>query len=186
MGQAQCHRREGVRPSRREQGNDQGQGQGEVQGRGPGRVARTGLRVLVVASVLSTLTLCDAIAPGARAGTLPTCPVYSKWPVRPLSAEVRASLTKYYAVRKMTPISVDKNQMAVLNVNTERVGVHWCQNVGGGRSGYVGVVPKNAVAAVMVHVRHKAYAVTGASFTFATVIRLPAAGWRVVSDDTAP
>ena len=181
MDQTKERRRVGVRPRRRAR---------HGQGPGPhgcaGRVARSGLRVLVGASVLSTLALCGAVAPVAQAGTLPQCPVYSKWPVRPLSAEVRAALTKYYAVRKMTPISVEKNQMSVLNVNTERVGVHWCQNVGGGRSAYVGVVPKNAVSAVMVHVRHKAYAVTGASYTFATVVRLPAAGWRIVSDDTAP
>ena len=80
---------------------------------------------------------------------------------------------------------VRHNQMWVLNVATERVGVHWCQNAGGGRSGYVGVVPKGATAAVLVQVSHRAYPVTGSAVTFATVVKT-ATGWRVVSDDTGP
>lgn len=121
----------------------------------------------------------------ALTGSLPRCPSTSTWPVAPVSAPVKTALKGYYTSRHLTPFTVYRNRMWVLNVKLERVGTHWCQNVGGGRSGYVGVVPKNATAAVLVQVTHRPYPVTRSATTFATVAKLPA-GWKVVSDDTGP
>ena len=153
---------------------------------------RSGLTRTV--AVLGSLTLAAGLGvplaatwsgAAASASTLPVCPTTATWPVKPVSAAVRATLVKYYTVRHLNPVTVHKNQMWVLNLKLERAGVHWCTNAGGGRSGYVGVVPKAATAAVLVQVTHKAYPVTGSSTTFATVVKL-ATGWKVVSDDTAP
>ncbi len=121
----------------------------------------------------------------AAASTLPRCPTLASWPVKPVSPIVKATLTKYYAARHLTPMTVVGNRMRILNVVLERTGVHWCLNEGGGRAGYVGVVPKTAKAAVLVQVRHKPYPVVGSATTWATVVQLPT-GWKVVSDDTAP
>ena len=74
----------------------------------------------------------------------------------------------------------------VMSQSKWSIGVHYCRNIDGSRSGYVGVVPKNATAAVIVHVRHKPYPVTDAGSTFATLAEIPFTGWKAVSDDTAP
>jgi hypothetical protein len=102
-----------------------------------------------------------------------------------VSAPVKSALTRYYATRHLNPITIYRNRVWVLNVKLEILGTHWCQNAGGGRSGYVGVVPKNATAAVLVEVTHRPYPVTQSATTFATVAKLPT-GWKVVSDDTGP
>ncbi len=121
----------------------------------------------------------------AAAATLPPCPTLATWPFRPITPVVKATLVYYYRARHLTPLSVYRNRMWVLNLALERAGTHWCANPDGGRAGYVGVVPKNARNAVMVRVTHRAYPVTGSATTFATLALLPA-GWKVVSDDTAP
>jgi hypothetical protein len=138
---------------------------------------------MTTAMMLSTFALST---PAASGTTLPACPVIAKEAVKPVSADVVAALKKYYAVRHLTPISVYKNQETVLNVKQQSKGVHWCRNSDGSKSGYVGVVPKNATAAVMVHVKHKPYPVTEAASTFATLAKMPVTGWKVVSDDTGP
>jgi hypothetical protein len=125
-------------------------------------------------------------APAAHGASLPACPVYSKWPTKPVSAGVLAAVRKYYTARHLLPFTIYQNRESVLNVKQESAGTHWCKNPDGSKSGYVGVVPANATAAVIVHVKHKAYAVTEAAFTFATLAQIPKVGWKVVSDDTAP
>ncbi len=142
------------------------------------------------ASVLGTIAVAGALtgplgAGGTAAAALPRCPTLSTWHVRPVSAPVRAALTTYYVARHLAPVTVRANRMWVLGLALERVGTHWCLNAGGGRAGYVGVVPRNANAAVLVQVTHRAYPVTGAATTWATVVRT-GARWRVVGDDTAP
>jgi hypothetical protein len=83
-------------------------------------------------------------------------------------------------------MTIYKNQEMVLNVNEQSVGVHYCKNPDGSKSGYVGSVPKNATAAVMVHVKHKPYPVTQAPSSFVTLAKIPRTGWKVVSEGTGP
>ena len=147
-------------------------------------------RRLVPAAILAgaVLALPLALPSGdtpSGASTLPRCPTLATWPIKPVSSVVKTTLTKYYAARHLTPITIIGNRMRILNVVLERTGVHWCLNDGGGRAGYVGVVPKTAKAAVLVQVRHRPYPVVGSVTTWATVVQLPT-GWKVVSDDTAP
>jgi hypothetical protein len=141
--------------------------------------------VVMIGAVTSLVGLPLSGAPSG-ATTLPACPIYAKLPTKPVAADVKAALQRYYAARHMTPVTVYNNRETVLNLKTFSAGVHWCANLGGGKSGYVGMVPAKATAAVSVHVRHKAYAVTGAASTFATLAKMPGVGWKVVSDDTAP
>lgn len=141
---------------------------------------------VIAVTLAMMLTMFMASTPAASGATLPACPVIAKWPVKPVTADVVAALKKYYAARHLTPITIYKNQETVLNVKQQSIGVHWCRNVDGSKSGYVGVVPKNATAAVMVHVKHKPYPVTEAGSTFATLAKMPLTGWKVVSDDTGP
>jgi len=144
------------------------------------------IAVTLAAGVALSLATVGLPALGTGAETLPACPNYSTLPVKPIAPAVKAALVKYYAARHLTPITVDRNRESILNLVLERVGVHYCRNLGGGRAGYVGVVPKQATAAVMVHVRHRAYAVTGSAYTFVTLAKIPGKGWKVLSDDTGP
>ncbi|MDE3064706.1 MAG: hypothetical protein KGJ36_03445 [Acidobacteriota bacterium] len=148
-------------------------------------VARTVSAGLLTGIV--TLAGAPAIV-GAPAGatTLPACPIIANLPTKPVPAAVRTAITRYYSVRKMLPVTIYNNRETVLNVKTFSAGVHWCRNLDGGKSGYVGMVPAKALAAVMVHVKHKAYAVTMSASTFMTLVQMPGTGWKVVSDDTAP
>ena len=91
-----------------------------------------------------------------------------------------------HARKHLTPITIVNRRETVLNVKVQRVGVHYCANPGGGKSGYVGAVPKNALAAVMVYVRHKPYPVTNSPASFVTLARMPVTGWKVVSEGTGP
>lgn len=134
--------------------------------------------------MMSSLTL--GATTSSAATKLPACPVVSKWPVKTVSPGVVAALKSYYGSRHLTPIKIVKNQEMVLNVTAESVGTHYCLNPDGSKSGYVGVVPRNAIAAVMVRVTHKPYPVTQSANTFATLADVATKGWRVVSDDTAP
>ena len=147
---------------------------------------RRGASLAALAAMV--LALPGAVSVGsspALASQLPHCPTLATWRVKPVSPVVRSTLTTYYASRHLTPIKVVGNRMRILNPVVERIGVHWCLNASGGRAGYGGVVPRTATAAVLVQVRHRPYPVVGSVVTWATVVRLPA-GWKVVSDDTAP
>ncbi len=153
------------------------------------RVVRS-WRGLVAGLTLGVATsgVLGAVGPGdvgSSATTLAPCPTLSTWPFTPISPVVKATLVRYYRARHLTPLTVYRNRMWVLNLVLERVGTHWCANPGGGRAGYVGVVPKNARMAVMARVTHRPYPVTGSAITYATLALLPT-GWKVVSDDTAP
>ncbi len=144
------------------------------------------IRAAMLAGAALALPL-SALAGGSpiAASTLPRCPTLATWPIKPVSPIVKSTVTTYYTKRHLTPIQIMGNRMRVLNLALERTGVHWCLNAGGGRAGYVGVVPKTATAAVLVQVQHRPYPVVGSTITWATVVRLPT-GWKVVSDDTAP
>jgi hypothetical protein len=144
---------------------------------------RAAASLAVVAATMPPMLLASTTV---EATTLPRCPSYAAWPTKPVAPDVLAAIKKYYSVRHLTPVTVYQNRQSVLNVKTMSAGVHWCRNLDGGRSGYVGMVPKGALAAVLVHVKHKAYAVTQASSTFVTLAKMPKTGWKVVSDDTAP
>ncbi|HQU25491.1 MAG TPA: hypothetical protein PLS29_00520 [Acidimicrobiales bacterium] len=164
-----------------------------IQGRHRVTQARRGWRGLaaaltlgIVASGALTLGPAGVVGPSAAsATTLPPCPTLSTWPFTPITPVVKATLVYYYRARHLTPLRVYRNRVWVLNLALERVGTHWCANPDGGRAGYVGVVPKNARRAVLVRVTHRPYPVTGSATTYATVALLPA-GWKVISDDTAP
>ncbi len=149
-----------------------------------------GSRAGIETSALAiTVALGLWLAPGASelgASTLPPCPVLAKMPVKPVEPAVTRVVQRYYARKHLTPITIVNHRERVLNVREQRVGVHYCANPGGGKSGYVGAVPKNAVAAVMVFVRHKPYPVTNTPASFVTLARVPVTGWKVVSEGTGP
>ncbi len=149
------------------------------------RAVTAGRAMLLVAAVLAPWLMPTANA-DLSASALPPCPVMAKMPVRSVEPAVVRVVQRYYAQKHLTPIAIIKHQETILNVVTQRVGVHYCTNTGGGKSGYVGAVPKNAVAAVMVYVRHKPYPVTQSPANFVTLARLPRIGWKVVSEGTGP
>ncbi len=163
-------------------------------GRSPAPRARGGWRGPVAALAVGVVVAgglvgsgpADVVGPTtASATTFPACPTLSTWPVRPITPVEKATLVHYYRARHLTPLRVEGNRVWVLNLALERVGTHWCANPDGGRAGYVGVVPTNARRAVLVRVTHRPYPVTGSATTYATLALVPA-GWKVVSDDTAP
>ena len=88
---------------------------------------------------------------------LATCSGPSDWPTRAVTADVRRVVTQYYATRHLTPITIANNREMVLNVVEQSKGVHHCMNPDCSVSGYVGSVPANATAAVMVQVTHLAW-----------------------------
>ena len=118
--------------------------------------------------------------------TLTPCPIVANWPVRSVSPEVLAVVTRYYTDKHLTPITISKNEEMVLDVKEQSVGVHSCQNPDGGTGGYVGAVPLKATAAVMVYVKHKPYPTTQTPSNFVTLALIPGTGWIVVGEGTGP
>jgi len=146
------------------------------------------IRSCVSVGAALTVILGGAVSSGvvADASSLPPCPIFSKLPVKAVSGDVLAAIKSYYTARHLAPVAVYKNQETVLNVKQNWAGTHYCRNLDGSTSGYVGTIPKTATAAVMVHVKHKPYPVTMAASTFVTLAKIPGKGWKVTSDDTAP
>lgn len=118
--------------------------------------------------------------------TLTPCPVVADWPVKPVTADVLAVVTKYYTEKNLAPITIYKNQAMVLDVKEQSAGEHSCENPGGGVGGYVGAVPLTATAAVMVYVQHKPYPTTQTPSNFVTLALIPGSGWTVVAEGTGP
>lgn len=118
--------------------------------------------------------------------TLTACPVVANWPVKPVTADVLAVITQYYASKHLTPITVYKNEETILDVKEQSVGVHSCRNPDGGTGGYVGAVPLTATAAVMVYVKHEPYPATQTPSNFVTLAQMPDIGWTVVGEGTGP
>ena len=125
-----------------------------------------------------------AESPSSKGG-LVACQNYSTWPTRAVPTVVVNAVRAYYAQKKLTPITIDKNREWVVPLATERVGEHWCLNPDGSASGYVGAVPFAASAAVMLYVHHKPYPVTEAPSHF-VVLALVSGQWKVVSEGTGP
>lgn len=159
---------------------------------------RMGVAVATILAMLVavSLTACQS-APSKSAlssdtptitptSTLSPCPVVANWPVKAVTSDVVAVITRYYADKNLTPIAIDKNQEMVLDVKEQSVGVHSCSNPDGGSGGYVGAVPLTATAAVMVYVKHKPYPTTMAPSNFVTLALIPGTGWTVVSEGTGP
>ena len=113
------------------------------------------------------------------------CIAFSNLPARPVSPDVLAALTRYYSASHLVPITVVQNRERVLSVADQTVGVHHCSNADGSVASYVGMVPANATAAVMVEVSHLPYPVTGGSISFVTLAQT-SAGWKVVNEGTGP
>jgi hypothetical protein len=114
------------------------------------------------------------------------CPVVADWPIKPITSDVLAAVTKYYEEKNLTPISVPKRQVSVLDLREQAAGEHACLNSDGGIGAYVGSVPLDATAALMVYVEHEPYPGTGAPANFVTLALLPDSGWKVVSEGTGP
>lgn len=122
----------------------------------------------------------------APSATLTPCPVVANWPIKPVTADVLAAVTSYYAAKHLAPITIYNNEEMVLDVNEQSVGTHWCANPDGGKAGYVGAVPLTAIAAVMVHVKHLPYPTTQTPSNFVTLAKIPVTGWTVVGEGTGP
>ena len=147
-------------------------------GRWAGALA-TGAATLAVTVLLSGGAV-------AHAAGLPRCADVLTGRVVPVGAQVRATVTTFYARQHLTPVTFVKNRETIVKVAWQWPGVRHCTNPGGGQGAYVGHVPKNATAAVLVMVTHKPYPVTQAATHFLMVARIPAKGWRVVSEGTGP
>ncbi len=137
-----------------------------------------------VSPFTSSATGTFAGAPSTKGG-LVACQNYNTWPIRSVPAAVVNAVKAYYAQKKLTPITIDKNREWVVPIATQRVGEHWCLNADGSASGYVGAVPYSASAAVMLYVHHKPYPVTEAPSHF-VVLALVSGQWKVVSEGTGP
>ncbi|MGC8511209.1 MAG: fibronectin type III domain-containing protein [Acidimicrobiales bacterium] len=127
-------------------------------------------------------TRSNAVTP---TGAVAACWSLGTSPTSPLAPTVRAVVTQYYDAKHLGPVSFVGNRQWVLNVAQQSPGVHRCANPDGSTSEYVGSVPSNAAAAVMVEATHKPYPVVQAPTNFVTVARL-ATGWTVVAEGTGP
>jgi hypothetical protein len=115
----------------------------------------------------------------------PACTAFWSLPSQPVSADVLAAITRYYTTSHLVPVSVVNNKEMILRVADQSVGVHHCSNADGSVASYVGMVPANASAAVMLEVHHLPYPVTGGSVSFITLAKVGAT-WRVVNEGTGP
>lgn len=114
------------------------------------------------------------------------CPVVGDEPVRQVSQGVRDVVFAYFQGKDLLPMSIDGDQESVLDVQAQLAGTHSCFNEGSsGEAGYVAAVPADAVDAVRVYVKHKAYAATGATATFVTLAKV-GSSWSIVAEGTGP
>jgi Fibronectin type III domain len=113
------------------------------------------------------------------------CVAFSDLASRPVTSSVLAAITRYYTASHLVPVSIVNNREMILVIADQTIGVHHCSNPDGSVASYVGMVPANATAAVMVEVRHQPYPVTGGSISFVTLANT-ATGWRVVNEGTGP
>lgn len=120
------------------------------------------------------------------AATLPNCSILWGGKYKPVEKGVRVAAVKYYATKKLGPITIAKNREQVIDVKLWSVGVHSCLNPGVGNGGYVGAVPKAALSAVEVYVFHKPYPVNPVASNFLVVAKMRAKGWMVVAENTSP
>jgi hypothetical protein len=119
--------------------------------------------------------------------SLHSFPAVRNWPVRTVSAGVRAASTAYFKAQNLLPITIYKNSENVLNLADQRSGFHWFNSGDGIIGGYEGQVPPRATAAVMVYVYHPPSTDgTGVTSSFLTVANMPGKGWQVVGENTAP
>jgi hypothetical protein len=119
------------------------------------------------------------------AAPLPNCSRSFSGIMKPVEKAVRAAVVKYYAIKKLGPITIYKNREQVVEVKLWTVGVHWCLNAPGSKGSYVGAVPKAALSAVEVYVFHKPYPNPVAS-NFLVLAKMQVKGWIVVAENTSP
>lgn len=106
--------------------------------------------------------------------------------MKPVEKDVRAAVVKYYAIKKLGPITIYKNREQVVDVKLWTAGWHECLNPGVGNGGYAGAVPKTALSAVEVYVFHEPYPGNPVASNFLTVAKMRAKGWMVVAENTSP
>ena len=140
-------------------------------------------RALLVAFILC-MTIGFSSTP-LSAAPLPNCSRSFSGIMKPVEKAVRAAVVKYYAIKKLGPITIYKNREQVVEVKLWTVGVHWCLNAPGSKGSYVGAVPKAALSAVEVYVFHKPYPNPVAS-NFLMLAKMRVKGWIVVSENTSP
>lgn len=120
------------------------------------------------------------------AASLPNCSSLWGGKYRPVEKEVRAAAAKYYATKKLGPITIYKNREQVIDVKLWTLGWHECLNPGVSNGGYQGAVPKTALAAVEVYVLHKPYLGNSVASNFLVVAKMRTKGWMVVAENTSP
>lgn len=119
------------------------------------------------------------------AATLPNCSKPYGGIYKPVEKAVRAAAAKYYATKKLGPITISQNREQVIDVKLWSAGWHECLNPGVGNGGYKGAVPKGALSAVEVYVFHKPYPNPVAS-NFLVVAKMRVKGWIVFAENTSP
>lgn len=120
------------------------------------------------------------------ASSLPNCSILWSGKYKPVEKEVRAAAVKYYAIKKLGPITIALNREQVINVKLWSVGWHECLNPGVGNGGYRGAVPKTALFAVEVYVLHKPYPGNPVTSNFLVLAKMRVKGWIVVAENTSP
>jgi hypothetical protein len=119
------------------------------------------------------------------AAPLPNCSGRFSGIMKPVDKGVRAAVVKYYAIKKLGPITIYKNREQVVKVKLWTVGVHSCLNAPGSTGAYVGAVPTAALSAVEVYVFHKPYPNPVAQ-SFLVLAKMRVKGWIVVAENTSP
>lgn len=135
---------------------------------------------------LTLFFILSFVSAPVSATTLPSCSKIYSGIYKPVEKEVQAAVVKFYTAKKLAPVTIYKNREQVISVKLWTPGVHWCLNPGGGKSGYVGAVPKTAIAAVQVYAKHKPYPGTMAPSHFLVLAKTKAKGWVVYSEGTGP
>jgi len=134
----------------------------------------------------SSSSFSNAVRPLSTLKVLPSCNEAEIYPTRKVTHEIVSVVTRYYAVRHLTPITIFQNTETVRSVHEDAVGTNWCRYPGGGTAASGGYVPLTAEAAVEALVVHMPYPVTHFSSNFVTLAKLPGSGWTVVGEGTGP
>ena len=125
-------------------------------------------------------------SPPLLAASLPNCSRSFGGIMKPVEKAVHAAVVKYYAIKKLGPITILKNREQVKEVKLWTVAVHWCLNAPRSKGEYVGAVPKAALSAVEVYVNHKPYSGTPVAANVLMLAKMRTKGWIVVAENTSP
>lgn len=112
------------------------------------------------------------------------CTVPGSGKTTPLPAVVRAMILKSFT--KLAPVVVSNKQVWLVSTRGQSSTPHVCLWPWGFPEAWSGWVPRNAIRALEVAVKHSPEPASGDSYSFVTFALMPVTGWRQIGTSSSP